>query len=156
MNEFNIRPANAADIPFIYSTWVKSYRYDGDMPKTRNSVFFPCYQRVIDHILDRPNNKVSVACHIDAPETILGYMAYEPMVLHYAFTKDALRRFGIATQLFIDAFGSKDAEITCTHRTGTANPIINRHEQITFNPFNALYKMKEETNGTPKETKAIS
>lgn len=142
--KFNIRDACGDDIPFIYATWLESYRYDSYFGKShRNGVFFSDYRKVIDKLLN--DSKVIVACVQDEPGAILGYMVFEPSVLHYVFVKGAFRRLGVATGLCRHAFVS-DAPLTFTHKTYTCLPIIEKTDRLTYRGT-ALLKKQGETNG---------
>lgn len=131
-----IREPKASDLNFIYATWLNSYHYDSWTKSISKSVFFGNYKLVIDHILS--NASILVACNKDEPEVIYGYIIYEPQKAHYVFVKEAFRAFGIARHLFEEAF--KDFEdIIVTHRTESSLPILKKHTQLIFNPFD-LYK----------------
>lgn len=135
--EFDIRDAIDEDIPFIYATWLESYRYDSYFGKShRNTIFFNDYKKVLDKIL--LESHVSVACVKEAPDTILGYMVHEPGVLHYVFVKGPFRRLKIATGLFNYAFDNP--YITYTHKTYTVVPIIQRMDTLTYRGTSLLNK----------------
>jgi hypothetical protein len=94
------RDALPSDIPFIYSTWLKSIRYDSALGKAcRNSVFFDTYKLVIDRILRDPNTIVRVITAEDAPGTIFSYVVRDAKILHFAYTKEDFRRFGLVRRL---------------------------------------------------------
>lgn len=132
MTDFSIRLVNPEDIPFIYSTWLKSFKQDSSTGTSmRKTVFMKDYVKVIDAILQDPNTTVFVACKLDEPNIILGYMVFGPnRVFHYIFVKEAFRLFGIARTLFKS--NQVDGESFCTHQTRTAAQII-RNYNITHN-----------------------
>ena len=130
-----IRPATGDDLNFIYDSWLSSCRYDSPLGNCKNSIFFDNYRRIIDDVLSLDNTHVFVACLTEDPHVILGYLACElPNIIHYIFTKDAFRQFGIAKALVTHAFKDTSNLIT-THRTGYVEPILRSHPQITYNPF---------------------
>jgi hypothetical protein len=127
---FDIRPARPLDIPFIYETWLKSYKHDSAFGKSvRSSVFFPAYGEVIDNIL--LSSTTIIACHPEEPDIILGYLVYSPTILHYVFVKEAFRGLGIARTLYETA----QVPTTLSHRTGSVQDILARHSELVYNPF---------------------
>lgn len=137
-SNWTIRPAEGQDIPFIYSSWLNSYRYDSSLGRgCRNQVFFPEYNRVIDRILSRENVKTIVACKTDEPGVIFGYLVFQPGILHYCFVKEVFRKEGVASSLALSA----SPAIQFTHRTTALEPILKKHPELIFNPF-ILFKQK--------------
>ena len=135
-----IRPANGDDIAFIYSTWLRSLRYDSALRKTtQKSVFFQNYQLVLDSILNAPKTRILIACLSSDPNVIFGYLVHGPSTAHYCFVKDAFRGLKIAKTLLAEAFGNTDGTIQVTHITKTAEPIVFNNPRFSYNPF-LLYK----------------
>lgn len=147
-DDWVIRPAEANELNFIYATWLNSHRDDSTVGLgCRKSVFFSEYPRIIDEILNRSQTKVSIACSKEMNSLILAYLVYEGPVLHYLFTKEIYRKCGIATDLFIKAFGGTAGliagPIEFTHRTLSVEPILQKYrDHLNFNPFK-LYKQPE-------------
>lgn len=129
-NEWQIRDGNKDDIPFIYRTWLKSYRYDSELGECRNSVFYPEYTRVLDYILTDPKVKIDVACKRDDNTILFGYAISEPEILHYVFVKQAFGRLGIARSLIENIGKLKYA----THRTFSTQKALKKLD-IDYNPF---------------------
>lgn len=149
MTNYVIRAVQGDDIPFIYSTWLKSYRNDSGIGlSVRKSVFFENYRLILDKILQENTTKVLVACKPDEPNVIFGYLVADPSenVLHYVFVKEAFWRLGIAKSLFKQLFPSSGS-VFITHLTRTASSleILSGYEEIgkfTYNPF-LLYRLKD-------------
>lgn len=137
-----IREAKGEDLAFIYSTWAKSYRYDADLTRgCKNSVFFPEYATVIDHILSQPGTQVQVAALESNPNVILGYFISEGCVGHYTFVKEAFQARGIAKALWKN---SETPISIASHRTSTIEPVLNRYAgSVVYNPF-VLFKQKRD------------
>lgn len=133
--EWLIREANGKDLPFIYSSWLSTYRYDSVLGKScRNNVFFPEYTRVIDGILY--NSKAVVACHKETPDVLFSYLVYEGTHLHYALTKKLFVKLGLFRSLLSAAGPFK----IFTHRTVTFQHVIeDKHPEWNYNPF-LIYK----------------
>lgn len=135
MSKWILREPKKTDIPFIYQTWLNSFRYDSWSKATAKSVFFDHYKLVIDEILS--NSKTLIACLPEDEDIILGYLVYESQIIHYIFVKNDFRKYGIAANL-VNHSMDLEQPITITHRTKTALPILNNKNWI-FNPFK-LYK----------------
>lgn len=141
---YQIRSAQPSDISFIYSSWLKSYKHGSELGKsTRTGVFFNSYREVLDAILQR--SQTFVACLIDEPEVILGYLVHEPLadepftvdpihILHYAFIKESFRRLGIGQMLLEHA--KINPKLTYyTHKTILLDKFDGAFSQMTYNPF---------------------
>lgn len=128
---FQPRPAQPDDIPFIYASWLKSYRADSHVgASVPKGLFFDHYKLVLDRIL--LDGKALVMSPVGEPSTILGYLVYEPGIVHYAFVKEHWRRLGIAKQLYRAAFG--DHVPVASHRTRHTSFL-----RVPYNPF-VLYR----------------
>jgi len=98
-----IRPAQPDDIPFIYSTWLKSYYCDSKVgTDCRKSVFFDEYKLVIDGILKDPKTRVLVTASRLAPNTIYSYVVLSGATIHYCYSKEDFRGFGLVTRMVRD------------------------------------------------------
>ena len=141
MTNFVTRLVQPEDIPFLYSTWLNSYRNDSETGlSVRKSIFFESYRLILDYILQKNTTKVLVACKPDEPNVIYGYMVAEPSdnVLHYVFVKEAFQRFGIANSLQQQLFpNTSSGTVTITHRTEYA---YNYCKKFMYNPFRLYQK----------------
>lgn len=148
-DQWIIRECNQLDLSFIYSTWLRSYHYDSWTRQTRKSIFFDNYKRVLDLLID--TNQILVACLVNDPEVILGYIVFGQQKIHYMFVKETFRNMGIARSLYRKVF-PHDIEIEITHQTKMSQRFLKDKPNLTYNPF-VLYKgvdnvTTKETNGT--------
>lgn len=142
---WQIRKAMPADIPFIYSSWLKSFKYGSTLGKSmRKGIFFEQYREVIDLILS--DSQVVIACLKDSPEVILSYLVYESYsmnsnyIIHYAFTKESFRNMKIVNSL-VEHMG-EIKPIVYTHSTLMLEEllqIVDKQVTMTYNPI-LLYK----------------
>lgn len=96
----SIRLSSASDIPFIYSVWLRSYRYDSPhCENISNGLFFESHKNVLARILAHRETRVVVACHREDPDLLFGFMAYGPGVIHFIYVKRPFRNMGIARML---------------------------------------------------------
>lgn len=93
-----IRELRAADLPFIYATWLRSLYYGNPMYKQIvKDLFFNKYKLVLYELVSRSN--VQVCCLTDDPDTILGYSVHEGDRLHWVYVKEPWRKLGLAKAL---------------------------------------------------------
>lgn len=152
--QYEIRLANGNDLPFIYATWLESYRYDSHFGKShRNSIFFEDYRKVVDLLLQR--SQVYVAVSNDDPDIIYGYLIKEiPNTLHYIFVKGPFRRWGIASALYAQAFNGCLLPVQYTHKTYTAIPVIDKlGDRLLFRGTSLLKSFEgDNDHGKTEET----
>lgn len=143
MTLMQLRDAEASDISFIYDSFMKSYKADGPLGKiTTKRVFFQEFPQVIDRILS--TSKVQIMCLSEEPKIIVGYIIFQPQLIHYIFVKEPFRRNGIAKTLKSHALGLNDS-FTYTHITHHVKKLLTKYPDALFNPFK-LYQ-KGEING---------
>lgn len=132
-----VRGAAKTDIPFITSSWLRSYR-DGYLVRAiPNTVYYYQHHKILEHLL--PRSIVLVACNEQDPDQILGWICAEvidtALVVHYVYTKQPFRKFGIAKRL-VDLLQETEQPpaVMVTHNTQMARPIIKAKKWI-YNPY---------------------
>lgn len=125
----HLRPLQPSDEAFVFSTWLTSA---GDAWRTRWSrepaSSFPLLTaHALAHvphtftrahaadILNRRDTVTRVACLDDDPDTLLGWAAAQPGVVHWVHVKHSMRREGLAGDL-LDAVspGWRTATLKCS------------------------------------------
>ena len=127
---FAIRDGVATDIPFVFRSWLTSYRRSSFARGIRDRIYFANEHKAIERILR--SCSIRVACINEDPEIILGYVVLGPSIVHYAFTKPAFRRMHILTRLL------PDGDLEYTHRTEDSDRVLARLPRLTYNPYLAL------------------
>lgn len=128
---WTLRNARPDDIPFIYSTWLKSYRTGSGLGLASGKhAYFITYNLIIDYILEKPDAHVWVAVKPDEPNVIYGYLVCEPTILHYVYVKDGFRKLGIAASLYKTAFYERPY---ITHATAMSRELLKTHAGFKFN-----------------------
>lgn len=128
------------DKAFIYSTWLKNYKYSSYFAKRiKPAIFFAGHHSILDHLLAKPTIKVLIASSRDNADDIYGYVAYEPKqddknVVHFIFVKDAFRNMGVARTLF-EIAKLKLETLSITHWTFPVDEFIRKYPMITYNPY---------------------
>lgn len=129
------------DEAYLYSTWLRCYKhYSYFAKRIRSAQFFKGHEKVIKHLLAKPNVIVLVACPKDDDDTILGYLAFEEgdkesrPVIHFTFVKDAFRKMGVAKSLF--KYANIDPNnIYFTHWVFDVDELIKRWDGMLYDPY---------------------
>jgi hypothetical protein len=118
------------ELPFLFSSWLKSYRNAPAVRQMGNEDYFRHQALVIEAIL--PVASVTLAVDPEDESVIWGFVVWEGPVLHYLYVKHLLRQHGIARDLW-RAAGSPT---TCTHLSIAGEAYMRSHPgTLTFNPF---------------------
>lgn len=137
--QYKVRSACGDDLNFIYATWLDSYRYDSAIGKAhKNTIFFAEYKKVIDLLLEKSD--VLIAHVPESEETILGYMVFEPQVLHYIYIKGSFWNLGLGRDFLFKNFSWNP--IIYTHETFRAAQIIGKNSDFVHNNL-LLFKKGE-------------
>lgn len=95
---YGIREPDEGDRAFVLSTWMRAARHGlRDVP---DGIYYDAkggYRRCIEGYMDR--GQMAVAHDVTDPEIIYGWACGEGGVLHFAYTRLAFRRQGIAHSL---------------------------------------------------------
>lgn len=122
---FTVRKGNQEDIPFIYSSWSRSFRYaivqsrevvEGEYPCIRcnktelveagfkgngfieDQIYRHGQRQLIERLLR--SSDILVATSSEDQDTILGYIVYQPpQTIHYCYVKEGFRKLGICRAL---------------------------------------------------------
>lgn len=132
-----VRLAYLDDIPFIFATWLKSYRYASTFArKISNDIYYKRHHMVIDLILKREGSVVLVAHPKGEPNVILGYMVAENQggedVIHYTYIKKSFRQMGIAGKLWDKL--DKTKKYLFTHYTVDSDWLVKKFN-LTYDPY---------------------
>jgi GNAT superfamily N-acetyltransferase len=133
---FKIRPAMEGDVPFIFSSWLKSYRASIGTKQVNNTVFFSEHHKIIENLLR--TSSTFVICPAEDEAQICGYICAEQVdsifVLHYVYVKQTFRGLGIA-KLLLNKF-DHDPEMAgiCTHMTRVGETLSQRYGFL-YNPY---------------------
>ncbi len=137
-SEITIRPANLEDVPFIFSSWLKSYR---DAPAVRgvpNSIYYARQHDLITAVFARKNVRVYIACAPDEPSQIFGYLVGEALdsgpVLHFLYVKHPMRNFGVGKYLESHLLSVVPGQLTYTQAGKNHERLLKNREYI-YNPY---------------------
>lgn len=113
-----IRLADDGDASFVYKSWLDSWwvqNKDQFQP-----LFYKGHRQVIKRLME--NAITVIACSDDDPNLIFAWMCglrthNNRLIVHYAYTKEAFRSFGLARTLLRYFEHRKGEPILCSHRS---------------------------------------
>ncbi len=149
---FTIRDALPDDVPFVFNSWLKSYRDSPMVKSIPNTIYYDEHHRVIERLLQKPELCAFVACNPEDSNQIYGYVLAErafdgqggcvSTTFHWIYCKHPFRGNGIAKALFEKVQHGKPAtpghQTFYTHRVKNVENLIG-DRTFVFNPY-ALYK----------------
>lgn len=126
--EIGIRPPTEADLPYIYSSWIKCWSNVPEMVRAECGSCGASIQRpdrgwvaaathsVITRLLR--NCACLVACDPSDRDQVFGYVVGDPKdrVLHFVYVKYPFRKAGVGTRLMQQMFGPLEG-LSYTHKT---------------------------------------
>lgn len=122
--EYGVRAMEGDEFALMFSTWLKS----AQSSKTKEQlsadtrIYFRMHHQAICNFMARKNARIEAIVHLEVPETILGWIAWEKRggahVVHFVFVKSAYRRQGVARALFEGTLGLgwKTKAVDYTHK----------------------------------------
>ena len=138
-NPIRIRKATEADVPFIFSSWLKSVRNSGYSYGVPNAVFFSEHHKVIERLLKTCD--VYVACSETDVADIYGYICAEKvdglLVIHFVYVKHTYRRLGIGAMLLNTLEHNPTSAALYTHMTKTGK-LLEAKYNLVYSPYIAL------------------
>jgi hypothetical protein len=143
-----LRPPKPSDLPFIYNSWLRSYKESPDNP-IQGEAYYSYHKMLIISILERA--QISILCDPQYPDTIYGYAIYEftddSIVMHWLQVRYTFKRLGFA-RFILDSIkdlgeskGIFNPTITITARGYTYRHIKDKFIH-TYQPKQA-FKQKE-------------
>ncbi len=131
------------DYPFLFNSWLKSYRFSHFGEKITNTIYFTDHHKIVENLVK--NNKVVMACSQDDPSQLYGYMVGGEeegvLVLHFIYVKHTFRNMGIGKTL-LDAFGhDKERAGVYTHHTRMADKLAAKYNFV-YHPY-LMFESKE-------------
>ena len=136
---YTFRPYTPEDIPFIQSSWGKSYYLEGPGNTLFKADVFHKYHRPLrEWVLNKPNATAIVCSSKDDPSFILGFSILEKpeepvLILHYIYVKFSFRGEGIGRELFNRSIVMRP--VLFTHETSKAQKIMSKNKRLEKNDF---------------------
>lgn len=138
-SQVQLRNAIEADVPFIFNSWLKSYRGANSVKSVSNPVYFEFQHKTIEKLLQR--SQVYVLCSPEDSSQVFGYIVCEKVeeipVLHYAYIKYAFRGMGLCRLLMQHAGLDKQVGGFYTHETHSTIKLL-KGSKFVYNPYLGL------------------
>ncbi len=157
LGQIRIRRATDGDVPFIFNSWLKSYRNSWFAKLVLNPIYFDQHHKILERLAK--TSEILVACNNEDIGQIYGYICAEKIdgvfVLHYCYVKHTFRGMGIAKEL-LNVFDHKLGDAAFyTHHTRIAESLSPKYSMI-YNPYLLLNdtgkeKANVESSGEVKE-----
>ena len=147
--KYSIRKATPEDYPFIYSSWLKSYRNSDFATTQANHVYHLNQHNIIEEILNTCEVYLITSAPSPEQEILFGFIAYEYLqnvpVIHYLYIKYTYRGFGLGKALFNLAVntlpdGSKEPFLY-TYHSFDAKQLRVKFNACIYNPYIAIVKI---------------
>lgn len=160
-SSIKIRKATESDIPFLFNSWLKSYRSSNYAASIDNTIYYSEHHKVIERIFRYYD--VLIACDLNDDNHIYGFACAghteNIFTIHYVYVKHTFRRMKIATKLLAAFNHDSSVASLYTHQTKTASalaPLFNMiyHPYIAFDPA-AYNGDKPEKFIIPNQTKEL-
>lgn len=147
-----IRNVVAADLPFVFSTWLKAMRYSAPFANgVKDHPYYIGQQRLIAGVLSRADTAIRVACQTADASVILGYACSEQRlardesldVVHFVYVKKPFRRLGIGRMLL--ASSVRGESFVFTQRTNDCEEIrrAGKLDHGSYNPYHAFFQEED-------------
>ena len=136
---FDLRPARQNDVSFLFATWLRSQRNQGDRRFMTNSVYFHGEHRRLEKILRRPTVAAWILCNPEDPEQLYGYVVAETLgpvfMIHFAYVKKTYRGLGMMREAVGRIYPELGREeVAITHISDDVKNLRNKY-RLKFNPF---------------------
>lgn len=137
-----VRSATEADVPFLFHTWLKSFR--GANRSISGPVYYQFQHKLIENIFKRAN--VLVACSTEDENQLFGYLVCETMdnvpVLHYSYVKEDYRGMGMLKLLLEHSELDISKGGFFTHCPKNLGKLLAKHPALIYNPYLAFGGME--------------
>lgn len=138
-SQVQIRNATEADVPFIFNSWLKSYRGSSSAKAVSNPVYFEFQHKAIEKLLQR--SQVFMLCSAEDSTQVYGYIVTEEVeqvpIMHYCYVKYAFRGMGLCSALMKHAKLDKNKGGFYTHDTHAAAKLLGK-TKFVYNPYLAF------------------
>lgn len=145
----SFRPAESRDMPFVMSSWLKSFKTSNAAGLLPFNLYYDAYRLAIQQLLDR--GSVVYVAYVpgedEAKSDIYGWACVErgfdkPLV-HYVYVKQPYRRLGVAKALLRAAGVHVSQPFFYTYRTPIVAELLRGRRQAVWMPVLARSRKAE-------------
>ena len=122
-----IRPVEAGDKDFVFSTWLKGQYWGSVSYMGEQDQYFKDYGKTITEFICRPGTFIDCAVLSSAPNVVLGYIVYNDQHLFWSYVKFDFRKQGILNTLL------KDMDFTEYSGSTKVGHAIGKKKELKFN-----------------------
>jgi GNAT superfamily N-acetyltransferase len=135
-----VRFATNEDIPFIFSSWLRSFREQGYLARAvPNTIYYQNHHQILQKLVKR--SKVYIACNSNDVSQIYGYIVGEyienALVIHYLYVKHSFRKLGVGKALFNSFDHDTSLAACCSHLTKPVEKFLMKYNVI-YHPYTML------------------
>lgn len=135
----SLRLANAQDVGFIFSSWLKSYKSSKFCEGIPSEVYYAEHHKIIENLLK--NYNVLVACNQEDTTQLYGFMCAgntgNIFTIHYTYVKYTFRKMGIGKVLLEGFNHNPEYASIYTHNTRICKSLASKYNLI-YHPYVAL------------------
>lgn len=125
-----IRPVKPEDKDLVFSTWLKGQYWGSDyFHAMEQDQYFKEAGKDITSKICKPGTMIDCAVLEDAPDLVIGYIAYNDQTLYWSYVKKDYRGQGILNLLL------KNMDFTEFSGHTKAGLAIGKKKKLNFNPF---------------------
>lgn len=145
--QYVLREHTAEDMPFIFNSWLKSYKANSACKLVPDVLYFKSHTKIINFLLSK--SIVLIACFPEDPTEIIGYVVYQIVsdivVIHWIYVKDKHRYKYNATDIIKQICKPEDKLIICTYIVNDFNKFKHKlnNIKVVYDPYYILETMNE-------------
>lgn len=134
------RAPTEEDLPFIYSTWLKSYRNTDWAKHMSNDTYYFHHKAICAAILESPTTVTTLICDESDPEQLYGYVVAQVIggkpLLHFAYIKYNFRKLGLMKSLIqhLGYFNTSGQVNFITHLPRNYTALRTKYN-LEYNPY---------------------
>ena len=147
-----LRMATEEDAPFIFNSWLKSYRKSFFARTITNTVYFSEHHKIIEKLLKK--YQTVVACNNDDPTQVYGFInagfTDGIFTLNFIYVKHSFRGLGIAKALFNAFEHDPSYAAVYTHHCRIAEKLASKYNMLNH-PYILFSEYLDAPAPTPVE-----
>jgi hypothetical protein len=133
------REATEGDMPFIFSTWLKSYRNSDWARQMSNDIFYSQHKAVVAHLLSKA--QITMITSDTQDDEIYGYTVASVIgstsVVHFCYVKYNFRKLGLMSGL-VKHLGYFKADVNFITHLPRRYKQLQAKLGLEFNPYMLL------------------
>ncbi len=134
------------DLPFIYDTWVESFRLSHAAGPIPMDMYRTLYREIIRRVITQPTAMCLVAYNVHIPRQICGYVVFERgevPTIHYCFVKHWMRGHGMAKALLATALIDPRKPFLYTFKSRVMTDLKNAWSGGRFDPIDIRKRLSQ-------------